>query len=87
MAGLIVNTPVMNLLISGCDPIAIPFIGASIADSALCSVALILYCILGAFRVSVEKTSQATRAGFWFSTDTRKALSIQCYTHVGVGQN
>ena len=22
-----------------------------------------------------------------FSTDTRKALSIQCYTHVGVGQN
>ena len=22
-----------------------------------------------------------------FSTDTLKALSIQCYTHVGVGQN
>ena len=22
-----------------------------------------------------------------FSTDTRKTLSIQCYTHVGVGQN
>ena len=22
-----------------------------------------------------------------FFTDTRKALSIQCYTHVGVGQN
>ena len=22
-----------------------------------------------------------------FSTDTRKSLSIQCYTHVGAGQN
>ena len=23
----------------------------------------------------------------FFSTDVQKALSIQCYTHVGVGQN
>ena len=23
----------------------------------------------------------------FFPTDTRKALSIQCYTHVGVGQH
>ena len=45
-----------------------------------------LYCSTTTSKQEVVGSNPARVACEVFSTDTRKALRIQCYTHVGVGQ-
>ena len=46
------------------------------------------FCVLGTSgKQEVVGLNPARAASEVFSTDTRYTLSIQCYTHVGVGQN